>query len=48
MQIGRQFKVVKCQMERVMQIIMVHQQDNAFKMEQLVIGVQMLQILALV
>ena len=48
MQIGHQFKLVKYQMEHAMQIIMDHQQDNAFKMEQIVIGVQMLQILAMV
>ena len=48
MQIGHQFKVVKYQMEHVLQIIMDHQQDNVFKMKQMDIGVQMLQILALV
>ena len=48
MQIGHQFKVVKLQMEHVFQIIMDHQQDNAFKMEQMVFGVQMLLILAMV
>ena len=48
MQIGHQFKVVKYQMEHVFQIIMDHQQDNVFKMEQMDIGVQMLQIFAMV
>ena len=48
MQIGYQFKLVKYQMEHVLQIIMDHQQDNVFKMEQMDIGVQMLQILVCV
>ena len=48
MQIGHQFKLVKYQMEHVLQIIMDHQQDNVFKMKQMDIGVQMLQILAMV
>ena len=48
MQIGQQFKVVKLQMEHVLQIIMVHQQDNVFKMVQMVFGIQLLQILAVV
>ena len=48
MQIGHQFNLVKYQVEHVLQIIMDHQQDNAFKMEQMDIGVQMLQIFAMV
>ena len=48
MQIGHQFKVVKHQMAHVLQIIMVRQQDNAFKMIQTVFGIQLLQILAIV
>ena len=48
MQIGHQFKVVKLQMGFVFQIIMVHQQDYAFKMAQMVFGIQLLQILAIV
>ena len=48
MQIGHQFKLVKYQMEHVLQIIIVRQRDNVSKMEQLVFGVQMLQILAIV
>ena len=48
MQIGHQFKVVKYQMEHVLQIIMDHQKDNVFKMKQMEFGVQMLQILAMV
>ena len=47
MQIGYLFKVVKYQVEHVLKIIMDHQQDNAFKMKQMDIGVQMLQILAM-
>ena len=48
MQIGHQFKLVKYQMEHVLKIIMDYHQDNVFKMEQMDIGVQMLQILAMV
>ena len=48
MQIGHQFKLVKHQMEHVFQIIMDHQQDNVFKVEQMVFGVQLLQLLAIV
>ena len=48
MQIGHQFNLIKYQMEHVLQIIMDHQQDNVFKMEQMDIGVQVLQILAMV
>ena len=48
MQIGYQFKVVKYQMENVLRIIMDHQQDNVFKMEQMDIGIQILQTLAMV
>ena len=48
MQIGHQFKAVKLQMEHIFQLIMVYQQDNAFKMVQMVFGVQILQILAIV
>ena len=48
MQIGHPFKLLKLQVEHAMQIIMDHQQDNAFKMEQMVIGVVLSIILALV
>ena len=48
MQIGHQFKVVKYQMEHVLKIIMDHQKDNVLSMEQMVFGIQMLQILAMV
>ena len=48
MQIGHQFKLVKYQMEHVLQIIMDHQQENVFKMEQIVFGVLISLILAMV
>ena len=48
MQIGHQFKLIKYQMEHVLQIIMDHQQENAFKVVAMVFGASMSLVLAMV